>query len=86
MTEKRFVDYFDKDHNYIIQDLQNEDEYQVGFVNFEDIKERIKNNPSLKPTLDKMVEDGLSEDDAISVMVDVWAKSQGINVIYRNEG
>ena len=32
-TEKRFVDYFDKDHNYIIQDLQNEDEYQVGFVN-----------------------------------------------------
>lgn len=32
MTEKRFVDYFDKDHNYIIQDLQNEDEYQVGFV------------------------------------------------------
>ena len=33
MIEKRFVDYFDKDHNYIIQDLQNEDEYQVGFVN-----------------------------------------------------
>ena len=33
MTKKRFVDYFDKDHNYIIQDLQNEDEYQVGFVN-----------------------------------------------------
>ena len=34
MTEnKRFVGYFDKDHNYIIQDLQNEDEYQVGFVN-----------------------------------------------------
>ena len=55
-------------------------------VDFEDIKERIKNNPSLKPTLDKMVEDGLSEDDAISVMVDVWAKNQGINVIYRNEG
>ncbi len=54
-------------------------------VDFEDIKERIKNNPSLKPTLDKMVEDGLSEDDAISVMVDIWARSQGINVIYRNE-
>ena len=33
MTTKRFVDYFDKDHNYIIRDLQNEDEYQVGFVN-----------------------------------------------------
>ena len=55
-------------------------------IDFEDIKERIKNNPSLKPTLDKMMEDGLSEDDAISVMVDVWAKNQGINVIYRNEG
>ena len=54
-------------------------------VDFKDIKERIKNNPSLKPTLDKMVEDGLSEDDAISVMVDVWAKSQRINVIYKME-
>ena len=32
MTEKRFVDYFDKDNNYIIQDLVNEDEYQVGYV------------------------------------------------------
>ena len=30
---KRFVDYFDKDHNYIIQDLVNEDEYQVGYAN-----------------------------------------------------
>ena len=55
-------------------------------VDFESIKERIKDNPSLKPTLDKMMEDGLSEDDVISVMVDVWAKNQGINVIYRNEG
>jgi len=55
-------------------------------VDFEDIKERIKDNPSLKPTLDKMMDGGLSEDDAISVMVDVWAKNQGINVIYRNEG
>ena len=54
-------------------------------VDFEDIKERIKNNPSLKPTLNKMMEDGLSEDDAISVMIDVWAKSQGINVTYRME-
>ena len=54
-------------------------------VNFEDIKERIKDNPSLKPTLDKMMEDGLSEDDAISVMVDVWAKNQGINVTYKME-
>lgn len=54
-------------------------------VNFEDIKERIKDNPSLKPTLNKMMEDGLSEDDAISVMVDIWAKNQGINVTYKME-
>ena len=33
MTEKRFVDYFDKNNNYIIQDLQNGDEYQIGFIN-----------------------------------------------------
>ena len=38
MTEKRFVDYFDKDHNYIIQDLVNEDEYQVGYVNCDEDK------------------------------------------------
>lgn len=38
MTEKRFVDYFDKNHNYIIQDLVNEDEYQVGFVNCDEDK------------------------------------------------
>ena len=45
MTEKRFVDYFDKDHNYIIQDLQNEDEYQVGFVHCdEDIFLELVNN------------------------------------------
>ena len=55
-------------------------------VDFEDIKKGIKENISLKPIVDKMIEDGLSEDDAISVMVDVWAKNQGINVIYRNEG
>jgi hypothetical protein len=54
-------------------------------VNFKDIKERIKDHPSLKPILEKMMEDGLSEDDAISVMVDVWAKHQGINVTYRME-
>lgn len=54
-------------------------------VDFEDVKERIKDNPSLKPILDNMMDDGLSEDDAISVMVDVWAKNQGINVIYRKE-
>ena len=54
MTEKRFVDYFDKDHNYIIQDLQNEDEYQVGFVNCDEdvflklVNELAEENEQLK--------------------------------------
>ena len=54
MTEKRFVDYFDKDHNYIIQDLQNEDEYQVGFVNCDEdvflklVNELAEENKQLK--------------------------------------
>ena len=54
MTEKRFVDYFDKDHNYIIQDLQNEDEYQVGFVNYDEdvflklVNELAEENKQLK--------------------------------------
>ena len=59
MTEKRFVSYFDKDHNYIIQDLQNEDEYQVGFVNCdEDIFLKLVNkiadeNKQLKQDVEK---------------------------------
>ena len=54
MIEKRFVDYFDKDHNYIIQDLQNEDEYQVGFVNCDEdvflklVNELAEENKQLK--------------------------------------
>lgn len=59
MTEKRFVDYFDKDHNYIIQDLQNEDEYQVGFVNcdedvfLETINQLSDENEQLKERNDR---------------------------------
>lgn len=55
MTEnKRFVDYFDKDHNYIIQDLVNEDEYQVGFVNCDEdeflelVNKLVEENRQLK--------------------------------------
>ena len=69
MTEKRFVDYFDKDHNYIIQDLQNEDEYQVGFVNCdEDIFLKLVNkiaeeNEQLKKRCDEYWEEaGLNSD------------------------
>ena len=59
MTGKRFVDYFDKDHNYIIQDLQNEDEYQVGFVNCDEdvflelINQLSDENEQLKDALNQ---------------------------------
>ena len=69
MTEKRFVDYFDKDNNYIIQDLQNEDEYQVGFVNCdEDVFLELVNkiadeNKQLKKRCDEYWEEaGLNND------------------------
>lgn len=61
---KRFVDYFDKDYNYIIQDLQNEDEYQVGFVNCdEDVFLKLVNriaeeNEQLKQRI-KVLEDSV---------------------------
>ena len=60
MTEKRFVYYFDKDHNYIIQDLQNEDEYQVGFVNCDEdvflklVNELAEENEQLKQFKEKV--------------------------------
>ena len=69
MTEKRFVGYFDKDHNYVIQDLQNEDEYQVGFVNCdEDIFLKLVNkiadeNKQLKKRCNEYWEEaGLNSD------------------------
>ena len=69
MSRKRFVDYFDKDHNYIIQDLQNEDEYQVGFVNCdEDVFLKLVNkiadeNKQLKKRCDEYWEEaGLNSD------------------------
>ena len=76
MTEKRFVDYFDKDYNYIIQDLQNEDEYQIGFINCdedvflklvnkiaEENEELKKRNEFLKKRCDEYWEEaGLNSD------------------------
>ena len=69
MSKKRFVGYFDKDHNYIIQDLQNEDEYQVGFVNCdEDIFLKLVNkiadeNKQLKKRCNEYWEEaGLNND------------------------
>ena len=63
------MSYFDKDHNYIIQDLQNEDEYQVGFVNCdEDIFLKLVNkiadeNKQLKKRCNEYWEEaGLNND------------------------
>lgn len=40
-------------------------------VSFEEIKQRIKQNDTLNPLLKQMLDDGLSEDEAISIMIDV---------------
>ena len=67
MTGKRFVDYFDKDHNYIIQDLQNEDEYQVGFVNCDEdvflelINQLSDENEQLKEIIDQLRTDNTQQ-------------------------
>ena len=67
MTAKRFVDYFDKDHNYIIQDLQNEDEYQVGFVNCDEdvflelINQLNNENEQLKTTIQQLRTDNTKQ-------------------------
>lgn len=83
MTEKRFVYYFDKDHNYIIQDLQNEDEYQVGFVNCdEDVFLKLVNkiadeNEQLKQQKDKWKQQCIHfkemlDDMDITYLCDEW--------------
>ena len=40
-------------------------------VSFDEIKQRIKHNDTLNPLLKQMVDDGLSEDEAVSIMVEV---------------
>lgn len=38
----------------------------------EDMKPKMKEHPVLKKHLDKMVADGLTEDEALDVMIEVW--------------
>ena len=39
---------------------------------FEKMKPKIKEHPVLKKHLDKMIADGLSEHEALNIMIDVW--------------
>ena len=89
MTEKRFVGYFDKDHNYIIQDLQNEDEYQVGFVNCdEDVFLKLVNkiadeNEHYKSIFFELVETALKDENCRELyckgILDIFNKANSLN-------
>ena len=89
MTEKRFVYYFDKDHNYIIQDLQNEDEYQVGFVNCdEDVFLKLVNkiadeNEHYKSLFFELVETVLTDKNCRELyckgILDIFNKANSLN-------
>ena len=89
MTEKRFVDYFDKDHNYIIQDLQNEDEYQVGFVNCdEDVFLKLVNkiadeNEYYKSIFFELIETALTDKSCRELyckgILDIFNKANSLN-------
>ena len=89
MTEKRFVGYFDKDHNYIIQDLKNEDEYQVGFVNCdEDVFLKLVNkiadeNEHYKSIFFELVETALTDKNCRELyckgILDIFNKANSLN-------
>ena len=89
ITEKRFVDYFDKDHNYIIQDLQNEDEYQVGFVNCdEDVFLELVNkiadeNEHYKSLFFELIETALTDKNCRELyckgILDMFDKANSLN-------
>ena len=41
-------------------------------VMLKDMKEKIKTHPELKKTLKNMMDDGLEEDEALSIMLLAW--------------
>ena len=41
-----------------------------------EMKKRIPEHPVLKQELDKLMEDGLSEDEALNIMIYVWLISK----------
>lgn len=89
MTEKRFVGYFDKDHNYIIQDLQNEDEYQIGFVNCDEdvflklVNELADENKHYKSIFFELVETALRDKNCRELyckgILDIFNKANSLN-------
>ena len=89
ITEKRFVDYFDKDHNYIIQDLQNEDEYQVGFVNCDEdaflelVNKIADENEHYKSIFFELVETALTDKNCRELyckgILDIFNKANSLN-------
>ena len=45
----------------------------------ESMKEGIKENPTLKKYLDKMVSDGIDEDTALNIMILAWLNQRRWN-------
>ena len=47
----------------------------------EEMKEGIKENKTTNALLNKMVSDGLSEEEAMNIMISVWIDKMGINIL-----
>ena len=43
------------------------------------MKEEIPNHPVLKKEMEKLMEDGLSQDEALYIMINGWLDSKGID-------
>ena len=61
MIEKQYVN-ITKDGSVIIEKEKL----------FEQMKPKMKEHPVLKKYLDKMIANGLSEDEALNIMINVW--------------